>query len=272
MICRGHTWRSVYRNPLYPFRGNTGLTGSPSCRLTFPVPSHQAKKGLLSPCYPSWRKTWPVARQQIPPQPHLRRRLALSAPLVLASLSLLVAACGAGASRSSVASIGKTTGTTVADVGANVTTPPNPAVAAKQYEKALKFTQCMRAHGIADFPDPGAGGGIQISGGGPNSDLNPSSVTFMAAQNACQKYSPVQQPSAGQQAQLQARALALSACMRKHGVPNFPDPQFMSGGRVLEKIPNGSGMDPSSPMFQAAQQKCSHSGNSTGHIFTAPAP
>ncbi len=129
----------------------------------------------------------------------------------------------------------------------------------------------MRAHGISDFPDPSSGGGIQISGG-PNGDLNPSSPTFVAAQNACQKYSPVQQPSAGQQAQIEARALAFAACMRKHGVPNFPDPQFMSGGRVLEKIPNGSGLDPSSPMFQTAQQKCSKSGSKTGGIFTSPAP
>ena len=92
----------------------------------------------------------------------------------------------------------------------------------------------------------------------------------MAAQNACQKYSPVQQPSAAAQAQLQAKALAFSACMRKHGVPNFPDPQFLSAGRVLEKITSGVG--PNSPRFQAAQQKCSGSRNGPGGIFTAPAP
>ena len=213
-----------------------------------------------------------MARHQLPTHPRLKRRLDVIAPLtlVLAGLSLLVAACGAAASPSSVASIGKTTGTTVADVGANVTTPPNPVIAAKQYEQAVKFTRCMRAHGIADFPDPSAGGGIQISGRGPNNDLNPSNATFVAAQNACQKYSPVQQPSAAAQAQLQAKALAFSACMRKHGVPNFPDPQFLSGGRVLEKIT--SGVDPNSPRFQAAQQKCSGSRNGPGGIFTAPAP
>jgi hypothetical protein len=213
-----------------------------------------------------------MATRQFSPQPRLKGRLGLIAPFALAGLSLMVAACGAAASRSSVASTGKTTGTTVVNVGANVTTPPNPVIAAKQYNQAVKFTQCMRAHGIADFPDPSSGGGIQISGVGPNSDLNPSNATFVAAQNACQKYSPVHPPSAGQQAQLQARALAFSACMRKHGVPNFPDPQFMSGGRVLEKIPNGSGVDPSSPIFQAAQQKCSNSGGKTGGVFTAPAP
>ena len=211
-----------------------------------------------------------MSRGQFSPEPRLRRRLALVVPLTFAGLSLLVAACGGGASSSSVARIGKTTGTTLAAVGANVTTPPNPVIAAKQYEKAVKFTQCMRAHGIADFPDPSAGGGIQISGGGPNGDLNPNNATFVAAQNACQKYSPVQPPSAAQQAKIQGRALAFAACMRKHGVPNFPDPQFISGGRVLEKIT--SGVDPNSPIFQAAQKKCSDSGSNAEHIFTSPAP
>ncbi len=54
-----------------------------------------------------------------------------------------------------------------------------------------------------------------ISSNGPNSDLNPDSPTFGAEQNACQKYSPVLQPSPQQQAEAQARALAFAACMRK---------------------------------------------------------
>ena len=230
-------------------------------------------KGLLSPCYRSWRTTWAMAQLALGPQPRRRRWLAVTAPLTLtlAGLTLLVAACGGGASPSSVASIGKTTGTTLADVGANVTTPLNPVAAAKQYKQALKFTQCMRSHGIADFPDPSPTGGIRISSPSPNGDLNPNDPTFVTAQNACQKYSPVQPPSAGQQAQLESRALAFAACMRKNNVPNFPDPQFISGGRVLEKIT--SGVDPSSPAFQAAQQKCSRSGNGAGGgLSISPAP
>ena len=206
------------------------------------------------------------------PLPRLRRRLSVTSPLALtlAGLSVLLTVCGGGASPSSVASIGKTTGTTVAGGDAAGTAPTNPATARKLYGQAVKFSQCMRDHGIADFPDPGAGGGIQVSGGGPNSDLNPSNATFVAAQNVCQKYSPVHQPSAQQQAQLEASALAFAACMRKNGVPNFADPQFMSGGRVFEKI--SSGVDPNSPMFQAAQQKCNHSRNNAGGSFIARAP
>jgi hypothetical protein len=55
---------------------------------------------------------------------------------------------------------------------------PDPA-------KALNFSKCMRTHGLRDFPDPGANGGIQIRGT-PGSDLNPNSPAFQAAQKACQ--------------------------------------------------------------------------------------
>jgi hypothetical protein len=193
-----------------------------------------------------------MKRRELPPQPRPRERLAVAATVtlaLLAALSLLMAACGGGASSPSVASLGKTTGTTVPDLGANVTTPPTAA----QYQQALKFSQCMRAHGIGEFPDPGVGGGIQASGAGHDSNLNPNNRTFSAAQKACQKFSPGP-PSAQQQAQTEARGLAFSACMRRNGVASFPDPQLMPGGRLLIRIT--SNVDANSPTFKAAQQKC----------------
>jgi hypothetical protein len=45
--------------------------------------------------------------------------------------------------------------------------------------------------------------------------------------------------------------LAFARCMRATGVPSFPDPQ-PGGGFVF----NASGLDPSSPAFEAAQAKC----------------
>jgi hypothetical protein len=41
--------------------------------------------------------------------------------------------------------------------------------------------------------------------------------------------------------------------MRSHGVPAFPDPV---NGRIQIHVVNGQGLDPNSPQFQAAQQKC----------------
>lgn len=51
------------------------------------------------------------------------------------------------------------------------------------------------------------------------------------------------------------KALQFSACMRSHGVKNFPDPS-QNGGGVQLKIGKSSGIDPQSPTFQAAQKAC----------------
>jgi hypothetical protein len=114
-----------------------------------------------------------------------------------------------------------------------------------------KFASCMRSHGVPSFPDPNANGSVTLNG------VNPQSPSFTRAQNACKKYSPNggRPPSAAQQAAAQAAALKFSACMRSHGVPKFPDPQF-SAGRTSLQIGRNSGIDPSSPTFQAAQKAC----------------
>jgi hypothetical protein len=44
--------------------------------------------------------------------------------------------------------------------------------------------------------------------------------------------------------------LKFVACMRSHGVPDFPDPQ---GGRLLI---GGGKVDPNSPQFKSAMQAC----------------
>jgi hypothetical protein len=54
----------------------------------------------------------------------------------------------------------------------------------------LQFSQCMRTHGIADFPDPSGGGVILQGGPNSNSDINPSSPVFQSAQQACQHFLP----------------------------------------------------------------------------------
>jgi hypothetical protein len=45
---------------------------------------------------------------------------------------------------------------------------------------------------------------------------------------------------------------AYSACMRSHGVPNFPDPD--SSGRI--QIPEGAAINPRSQAVRAAQRAC----------------
>jgi hypothetical protein len=55
---------------------------------------------------------------------------------------------------------------------------PDPA-------KLEKFSQCMRANGVSDFPDPSGGGlSIQIH---PGSDLDPRNPAFQEASKLCAK-------------------------------------------------------------------------------------
>jgi hypothetical protein len=55
--------------------------------------------------------------------------------------------------------------------------------------QALKYSDCMRSHGVPEFPDPQErSGGVSISIGGPG--LDPNSSQFQAAQNDCRSLSP----------------------------------------------------------------------------------
>jgi hypothetical protein len=47
----------------------------------------------------------------------------------------------------------------------------------------LKFSQCMRANGVPDFPDPSNGGlSFNVGAGG---DMNPSNPVFQNASTLC---------------------------------------------------------------------------------------
>jgi hypothetical protein len=56
-------------------------------------------------------------------------------------------------------------------------------------------------------------------------------------------------PAAGK-----ASPLAYSRCMRQHGVTKFPDPD--SNGQLRIAAGPGTGIDPESAVFKAAQQAC----------------
>jgi hypothetical protein len=134
----------------------------------------------------------------------------------------------------------------------------DPAHAAK----ALAFAKCMRSHGVSNFPDPTNGElKLQVQKTPNSTSVNGVEVNgpaFQSALQACRSYLPNGgHPSAAQTAKAKAQALAMSRCMRSHGVPNFPDPQFQTGpGGGLGVRIGGPGINPSSPAFQAAQKAC----------------
>jgi hypothetical protein len=161
----------------------------------------------------------------------------------------LLAACANGSDDDGVASLGGDGAT-----GATGTSGSN-----EDPEEALQaFAECMREHGVEDFPDPqiGEDGGLQIAppAGGPG---DADRETQDAAIEACQDLLPQdlgpgeEGPSAEDQAALEDAMLAYAQCMRDHGI-DFPDPEF-SGGGVIQQ---GGNVDPSDPAFQDADQAC----------------
>jgi hypothetical protein len=136
----------------------------------------------------------------------------------------------------------------------------------KAFDGAVKFSRCMRDHGV-DFPDPQreGNGGIRIGGPGKGKGLgiNPSDPKFQAAQKTCQKYleaggGPPQDPAT--QAKVRDALVAYAGCMRAHGV-DMPDPKSGPGGGILIQSRRGagnarSGPSPDSPAFQAADKAC----------------
>jgi hypothetical protein len=184
-----------------------------------------------------------------------RSRLRLPRLLaVTAALALTVGACAA-AKGPGVATLDSPSASASLDPAAS------PSATVDPYQAALAYSQCMRSHGLTDFPDPvaQAGGGVGLAiKGGPGTGLDPNSATFQAAQEACQSLLPaMKNGKAGGQVdpQVKQQALAFSQCMRDHGVTDFPDPQFNGNGVILGG-PGQVKIDPNSPTFQAAQQAC----------------
>jgi hypothetical protein len=180
--------------------------------------------------------------------------------LSLVAVALGVAACGSSTPSSTAtnASAGQTS-----DASAN---------------KSLEFATCMRSHGVPNFPDPTGGHlNLQIQQTPDSTTVNGVEVNgpaFQSAMKACQSYMPNGgPPSAAQTAKAKSHALAMARCMRSHGVPNFPDPTVQSGpnggGGIGFKVSGSSGLNPSSPAFQAAQKECGFGGPKS--VSQAPA-
>jgi hypothetical protein len=132
--------------------------------------------------------------------------------------------------------------------------------AAANREPALQLANCMRSHGVTNFPDPSAGGAIQI---GPQSGINPRSPAFQAAQKSCARYAPIKGGPTTMSASERRKALAFAECVRAHGVPNFPDPSLTtpSGAHFAIALRGmvfafTSAFDPRSPAFRHAASAC----------------
>jgi hypothetical protein len=149
----------------------------------------------------------------------------------------------------------------------------NPAAATNPNSSTgpLALSQCMHSHGIKNFPDP-SNGGLSLATTPGSGTVTADGITFSGpafatAAKACAKLlpgggGPAPQPTAQQK----QRALEFAECMRKHGVPSFPDPTFSANGGP--KAASGlGGVNPSSPAFRKAVARC---GGGSGPRLSIP--
>jgi hypothetical protein len=175
---------------------------------------------------------------------------------------LALAAAGTIAFSLAAAGCGGSSGAKVAQVASAPTTTESSSDddSGSQQANPAAFSACMRKNGVPDFPDPDSQGRIRITGGQRNGQrfgVDAGSAQFQKARKACQKLAPKGGNLSPQQRQeMQQAMLRFAQCMRSHGVPKFPDPNFQSGDGVTLMFGKNSGINPNSPAFQAAQKAC----------------
>jgi hypothetical protein len=156
---------------------------------------------------------------------------------------------GARAVRTIFAAVGLLAIATVTACGSSSSSSSTTAESAN-YQQALAYSQCMRSHGVSDFPDPSSNGSFfQMKSTAVDS------VQLQSAEQACRSLLPNggQMPQS-QQLQDLDKLLKFAECIRAHGEPTFPDPTSASGG--VGGLIQRSGINPSSSQLLAAERAC----------------
>jgi hypothetical protein len=164
----------------------------------------------------------------------------IAAAIIAAALAMLAAVCGNPSSAGSGGS-------------------PN-AAGSSSSPSALAYSQCVRSHGVPNFPDPTSSGEVPK---GSAQQFGVSDTQYQAAQTACKNLLPAhpnQQFPAAEVQQLLAGMRTFAHCMRSHGVPNWPDPSTDSIGEpVFDITSHGiTHAQSHSPRVQTAMTECHH--------------
>jgi hypothetical protein len=167
-----------------------------------------------------------------------------SRPLVALALMALIGLISAGCGSDASSETGTATSATSA------------GTASSAREKGLKFAECMRDNGVAEFPDPDASGELTIDGVVNGSSLDPNSAVFRNAISACKDLEPAGFTGHKRSDQEQEGALKFAQCVRENGVKDFPDP--VKGAPLVDtnRIPS-SATSGGMTILNAAMHTCS---------------
>jgi len=157
----------------------------------------------------------------------------LRPPAALAAL-LALALPGAGCGASSAPSA------TTSGAGAGTTLTAR--------DQAVKFAECVRAHGVSDFPDPNASNDFDYG-------VSVTPAVWRRATTACKRLQPPGSLSSKRTPKEQSASLRFAACIREHGVKDFPDPVNGEPAINTYKIPS-SNRPGGMAILNAAIAKC----------------
>ncbi|HXA29765.1 MAG TPA: hypothetical protein VN193_13580 [Candidatus Angelobacter sp.] len=162
-------------------------------------------------------------------------RTALAVPVVL--VAVLAAGCGSPASPG------------VASIGGSGSASPTPSHSVDVVAIITHFAQCARQHGAAGVPDPALD-----AAGQPDFQPLKQAMSGMpqnvqqAVAGACSSILAALPPPPPPDAAAMHALTQYAACMRGHGVANFPDPDPQTGRFVVPPGMDGK----ANPYLQAA--------------------
>jgi hypothetical protein len=163
----------------------------------------------------------------------------LAALALVALISLSSAGCGSNAPSETGAASSSSTASSSGTGGTKKLTAR---------DKAVKFAECIRAHGVSDFPDPNEKNqfeyGVSVSG-----------PVWNKATTACKDLQPPGTLSGKRTPKQQSASLRFAQCVRDNGVKDFPDP--VNGEPLVNtyKIPS-SNKPGGMAILNAAMHKC----------------
>lgn len=125
---------------------------------------------------------------------------------------------------------------------------------------AVAMSQCMRSHGVPNFPDPDSSGNINKAQIIPLSR----SPQFQVAQKACGHLLPSTNEPKSTHAEVEAALRGMvrfASCMRSDGVQGWPDPTVDTSHpgdpRPVFDLPNAN-INPHSPRLRTDIGGCAH--------------
>jgi len=166
-----------------------------------------------------------------------RRPRPLVALALLALISLGSAGCGSNAPSETGTATATSTGTGTGG-----------KKHATDQDKAVRFAECIREHGVPDFPDANAKGEFVYG-------VSVSPAVWTKAVDACKVLQPAGSLSSKRSPKQQTASLRFAQCIRENGVKDFPDPA--NGEPLINtyKIPS-SNRPGGMTILNAATEKC----------------